>query len=51
VEVVARFLTRLAGWEEGRGAAEERFAVIEQPRGRLLASGGVELTPQGARYV
>ncbi|MGK3998915.1 hypothetical protein [Sorangium sp. So ce1024] len=40
-ERVHRFLARVAGWDEGArdaGAREEDFAVIERPRGRVLAA-------------
>ncbi len=38
---VHRFLARVAGWDEraaGRGEDAEEFAVIERPRGRVLAA-------------
>lgn len=53
-EPVARFLTRLAGWRERANGAclgEERFAVLDKPRGRIAASGAVRhLVNEGAEY-
>lgn len=39
-ERVHRFLARVAGWDEGMpvGARDEEFAVIDRPRGRVLAA-------------
>lgn len=50
-EPVARFLTRLAGWEEtdgDRGADE--FAVLARPRGELMVAGAVTDMDGEARY-
>lgn len=47
---VHRFLARLAGWDErsaGRAAGAEDFAVIERPRGRVLAAERVVLRADG----
>jgi hypothetical protein len=38
---VRRFLDRLSGWEERRGGTDVPMAVLEHPRGGLLATGRV----------
>ena len=40
-DVVRRFLDRLSGWEERRGAPNVPLAVLEHPRGGLIATGRV----------
>jgi hypothetical protein len=50
-EPVHRFLVRLAGWDEetrARGAGEEDVAVIERPRGPLVAAARVRAAKDGA---
>ena len=40
-DAVRRFLDRLSGWEERRGEQAVPLAVLEHPRGGLLATGRV----------
>lgn len=51
-EPVQRFLARLSGWEESQPhPSRAGFAVLERPRGALLAAGAVEgLDMKEARY-
>lgn len=49
-ERAQRFLVRIAGWDErrdGAGLEAEPFAVIQRPRGGLLAAGFVRRTGEG----
>jgi hypothetical protein len=54
-EPVSRFIARIAGHLEGRPArhlGEDHFAVLQQPRGRLVGSGAVRgLERGGTEYV
>lgn len=49
-ESVQRFVLRISGWEEQGSAllmAEDRFAILSQPRGRLEAQGHVRAWANG----
>lgn len=54
-EPIQRFLIRLAGWDEetrARGPQDEDVAIIERPRGALVAAARVRSEQDGAaRYV
>ncbi|TKC96489.1 hypothetical protein [Polyangium fumosum] len=54
-EPVQRFLVRLAGWDEetrARGPVDEEAAILERPRGELVAAARVRSEKNGAaRYV
>jgi hypothetical protein len=54
-EVVQRFLSRLAGWEESRAELMldgDTFAVLKHPRGSIVVTGATrELTAGGFSYV
>ncbi|MBL8684851.1 MAG: hypothetical protein JNK05_37085 [Myxococcales bacterium] len=48
-ERVHRFLDRVAGWSESQRPSEdgERFAIVDRPRGRVLAAGVVSAVQEG----
>jgi hypothetical protein len=54
-EVIQRFLSRLAGWEEGRGGLAldgDSFAVLKHPRGEIVVTGATrEVSPGVFSYV
>jgi hypothetical protein len=51
---VERFLARIAGWAEREGAddvlGEEDVAILERPRGALVATARVRIRAGGASY-
>ena len=49
-EPVQRFLARLAGWEESQARSLRAMAVLERPRGGLLAAATITEGPDGASY-
>lgn len=49
-EPVQRFLARLSGWEESRGGETAAMAVLERPRGALIAAPSIRSGPDGAAY-
>lgn len=50
-DLVQRFLARASGWEESRASSPiGPFAVLERPRGELLAAGTVDIAEGGYAY-
>jgi hypothetical protein len=50
-DLVQRFLGRASGWEEARANAPTGpYAILERPRGALLAAGAIETTEGGYAY-